>query len=316
MSLDAQVLLNRTLSKVRFRHIQVVVLAADLGSTHKAAQEADIGQPSVVKYIADLEQLLEVSLFERHARGLRVTPICRPLLPLFRSMLRLAHKNAQSLADLMAGAAGVVHLGALPAACVGELMSTLARFVESYPAVHLHLHEGTIGELQDGLTNGTLDALITRKPALLPQGQCFLPVATDKPVILARTGHPLAGERSISIERLAKERWLMFPQNSVSRATYTTWFDGKLKDREVNFTTNSLSAAIEIIATSDILTVLPNSLATPALATGRVCFVETDRNDTIPPLGFAWREETALPVTTFFIDWVSNALVSNASQRI
>jgi len=318
MTPDAKVLLSRTISKVSFRHIQLVVLAADLGSTHKVAQAAGISQPSVVKLLSNLEQLLETTLFERHARGLRTTPACRSLLPFLRSMLRLAQKNAQSLADLMTGTTGIIHVGALPAACHGAIMSALARFVDAHPEIHLHLHEGTLAELQHGLTSGTMDVLFTRQIAQFPQGHSFTPLVDDWPVVLARAGHALSRRNDIDITMLARERWVLAPAHSVSRAVYDAWF-GRLEQAplEVNFTTYSLSAIVEMIAHSDLLTVLPDSLARQALATGRVQALDFRRNDVIPPLGMAWREDTLLPVTRLFLEWMGASLENekNANRK-
>lgn len=314
MTSNAKVLLSRTISKVRFRHIQLVVLAADLGSTHKVAEAAAISQPSVVKFIVDLEELLEATLFERHSRGLRPTPTCRSLLPFFRSMLRLAQRNAQSLADLMTGTTGIIHVGALPAACHGAIMSAIAGFIDAHPDVHLHLHEGILAELDNGLTSGTMDVLLTRQSAQSSRAYGFYPLMEEWPVVLARAGHPLTALRSVDSASLARERWILFPQHSVSKAVYDSWFDDvENRPVELNFTTFSLAATIELIASSDLLTVIPNSLAQQALATGRVRSLSIRRRDAMPPLGLVWRDDTIQPVARLFVEWMKTSMESETT---
>ncbi|WP_198083885.1 LysR family transcriptional regulator [Variovorax sp. E3] len=50
---------NRLLAKVSYRHLQAVMLTAEFGSTHKAAEVAGISQPSVTKFLAAVEALID-----------------------------------------------------------------------------------------------------------------------------------------------------------------------------------------------------------------------------------------------------------------
>lgn len=81
---NATVLLKRLLARARLRHLQVLVLVAELASFRKAGQAIGMTQPAVSQVVADIEALLGVELFQRHARGARPTAICRELLPTAR----------------------------------------------------------------------------------------------------------------------------------------------------------------------------------------------------------------------------------------
>lgn len=304
MARDARTLLNRLIGKVRLRHVQLVVLIADLGSTHKVAEEAGISQPTVVKMLLDMEQLAETRLFERHARGMRPTPACRALLPFLRSMLRVAQAASQTLSDLQSGAAGVVHVGAMPAACHGPIMSALSHFAQTHREIHFHLHENKSAVLLEELALGTLDVLLIRQPSQIPQGYRFAPILDDRPVVLARAGHRLAG-RPVTLPILAREQWLTFPQSMTSRIVFDSWFeDSPVRPGVVNITTSSLSAITTMVAESDALVLLPLSLAGPALAAGRVCILDVPTRDTIRSMGLLWRDEPESLAVAVFCDWM------------
>ena len=105
---SASVLLNRLQAKARFRHLQVLVRLGELNSIRRTADALGLSQPAVTQCLADLERLVEIRLFDRHARGLRVTRAGRDVLPLARRMLD-ALADAQR--DTMVAAVPVGRLG-------------------------------------------------------------------------------------------------------------------------------------------------------------------------------------------------------------
>lgn len=63
MRLTATVLTNRLMARARFRHLQALVRLCELGSLQRTAAAMGITQPAVTHLLADLESLLEISLF-------------------------------------------------------------------------------------------------------------------------------------------------------------------------------------------------------------------------------------------------------------
>ena len=83
---SASVLLNRLQARARLRHLQVLVRVAELRNLRRSAEALGLSQPAVTQLLADLERLVELPLFERHARGVRHTPAGAQLVPLARRM--------------------------------------------------------------------------------------------------------------------------------------------------------------------------------------------------------------------------------------
>ena len=316
MSTAASALYNRLLARARLRHLHLMVLTAELGNTHKVADVAGLSQPSVVKFLANLEQLLDVQLFERHARGMRPTPACLELLPDVRSVLSVMQRGTQSLADLKDGSSGIVHIGALPAACHGHIMSSIARFADAHPDFRLHLRENTAPILLEDLATGATDVLLIRQPSSVPQGYRFDPLQSDHSMVLARVAHPLAKRRALDIATLGKSKWLTFPLSMTSRTIFEQWYaDAAHRPPTVNVTTTSLSAIVAMVAESDALIVLPASLAAPAIAAGRVCALDVKRQDSIRPLGVMWPATNAPVAVTVFCSWLMTAAQATKPSR-
>lgn len=70
------------------RHLEYFVAIAELGSFTRAAAALSIAQPSLSHAIAWLERDLGSKLFERHGRGVSLTPSGEALLEPARRALR------------------------------------------------------------------------------------------------------------------------------------------------------------------------------------------------------------------------------------
>ena len=79
---SASVLLNRLQARARLRHLQVLVKVAELRNLRRSAEALGLSQPAVTQLLADLERLVELPLFERHARGVRLTDAGRHFMEL------------------------------------------------------------------------------------------------------------------------------------------------------------------------------------------------------------------------------------------
>ena len=60
---SATALLNRLLVRGKFRHIQVLLKLAELGSIQRTAESIGITQSAVTQTLAYLEEMLETPLF-------------------------------------------------------------------------------------------------------------------------------------------------------------------------------------------------------------------------------------------------------------
>lgn len=110
-----------------------LVTARHLNLTH-AARELCLTQGAVSRKIAQLEQWLGTTLFDRHARGLRLTPQGAALLPDLRDgfalMIRASEKVRRSQTS--------IHLKA-PTCALRWLVPRLMRLEQQRPELHVAL---------------------------------------------------------------------------------------------------------------------------------------------------------------------------------
>ena len=74
--------LSRLLNRLRFKHLELLATLGETQVLHQAAKRINVSQPAATKMLADIEYTFGFSLFERHARGLRPTPLGAQVLVL------------------------------------------------------------------------------------------------------------------------------------------------------------------------------------------------------------------------------------------
>ncbi|MBU4612366.1 LysR family transcriptional regulator [Achromobacter sp. GG226] len=257
----AATLYNRLLARTRLRQLQVIVLVAELGSVHHAAAAAGLTQSAATKMIAEVERVAGVALFERHARGMRLTFAGADVLPLLRRMLHLVTGCAESLAAVGAGMDGTVRVGAITAGVTGLLNPALPAFFDSQPQVHLELLEDALPVLLARYADGELDVLVVREPGMIAPDSQFQPLLADHYVVAGACGHPLAGMRDVQAADMLDYPWLTAPLDSQSHLAFEALFAGcqRLPPRQ-SFSTRSLVAIVHYLRESDALMVGPLSL--------------------------------------------------------
>jgi len=181
------------------------------GSLLKAAAALGVGQPALTRSLAELEDIVGIRLFDRHARGVRPTEAGEVVIRLARRVLAELRRADEDL-DLVGSAeGGMVAIGVLPVAAVGVLPGALIRLKRRHPSIGVRLQQGRTEELLPLLAAGDVEVVLGRLyPPAAPDG--FLREALwEEPIsVLARAGHPLlAAAGPVAKEALARHELIL-----------------------------------------------------------------------------------------------------------
>ncbi|WP_042880593.1 LysR family transcriptional regulator [Cupriavidus necator] len=136
---------------------------ARLGSMNKAATSLHTVQSNVTARIRALEQEIGVPLFQRHARGVSLTPAGERMLPYAARIAKLVSDARQAALD-DGPPSGPVVLGTLETTAAMRLAPLLSGFARQYPQVRLSLVTGTSCSLTADVVEGRLDAAFVAGP--------------------------------------------------------------------------------------------------------------------------------------------------------
>lgn len=282
----ASALLNRLMARGKLRHFQVLLRLAELGSIQRTADAIGMTQPSVTQTLAYLETLLDIRLFERHARGVRPTPACVDLLPVARRLLLAVADSAEIIAARQNQGEGVVRVVASAGAINGLLISALPAFSARFASLQVQLVEAEGEDQLLAIARGEVDLVVCRKPPVIPEGWHFHPLREDRFVIVARSHHPLAAKKNVSAAQLAQHPWLLLPAGVTGRQR----FDALVQEfpqapQTYPVVTRSLPMLWSLLRNADLLTLLPLNLARPMLDSGELVIVRAGEPVAIDPIG-------------------------------
>lgn len=158
----------------------------------KAASTLAISQPALTRTLHNVEQVLQVRLFDRHVRGVRPTAAGLAAVAAARSVLQELRRLDEALDQLGDPEARTLSIGALPVAAAGVLPGVLVRLKAECPGLRIRLHEGRTEELLPLLAEGELDLVVGRLYAPdAPDGMDREPLWDEPISLLARAGHPI-----------------------------------------------------------------------------------------------------------------------------
>lgn len=122
------------------KHLRAFLAVAKLKSFTLAARDLHVSQPTLSVQIQQLEQHLNVQLFERDRRHVRLSPDGQRLFPeiekLYEATQRLFQANSNHLPTPVH-----LRLGVLPSIAAAVLPQVLPPFKKTYPHIHIEIHD-------------------------------------------------------------------------------------------------------------------------------------------------------------------------------
>jgi len=175
--------------------IRLIVRCAQTGSLTKAAQDAHLAVAAASRRLRDLEGVLGLRLFERHSRGLVVTPAGRVFVQHGVVLLQTMVTLASELDDLQRGVAVHLRLCASTAAIDQFLATLLAAHNEAYPGVQVELEEELSAGAVSAVRKGRADVgVFVEGPDAQDLDTRFF--RRDELVLVMPAGHRLAAVRT------------------------------------------------------------------------------------------------------------------------
>lgn len=298
---EGRLLYSRLVRHGRLRQLQLLLALQHSGSVVKAAQQLDMSQSAATQALAELERVLGLRLFERHARGMRATPAGQALIDVARGVMSELEDAAETLAAIRLGASAGLRLGAIPAAAHAILGPLLGRFYARQPQVHVDVQEAEGARLVPLLLAGALDAVFCRQPALLPASHVFAPLLADEAVFIAAPHHSLSGVRQVQWAQLAEARWVLPSASITVRGIFERVVLAELPRAQwFSVSTVSLAVLQGLLAQPGAVTVVPRSILPglhPGVAAAGVCVLDMAVPRAalaLPPLGVVHASE-AMP---------------------
>jgi DNA-binding transcriptional LysR family regulator len=206
-------------ARLKTRQLLLLVALAEEGNIHRAAQVLSMTQPAASKLLKDLEDVLEVPLFERLPRGMRPTWYGETMIRHARMALASLNQAHDELNALKTGHFGQVGIGAItsPAA--------VAQVKQEHPSLRISLDIETSPVLLERLEQGKLDIVVGRLFAEHDKSHLrYEPLTEELICAITRPGHPLLGTSGLTLRDVLAAGWIVPPAGSVLRHRFDLMF--------------------------------------------------------------------------------------------
>jgi len=196
-------------------------------------------QPGVSKQIRLLEDELGVEIFSRSGKHLtRITPVGQEVLNIAGNILRQVDSIKQLTQEYNSPETGSLDIATTHTQARYALPKIIQNFIDKYPQVGLHMHQGTPLQISEKAADGTVDFAIATEALELFSDLIMMPCYRWNRCILVPRNHPLATIDQVTLEQVAK----------YSIVTYVFGFTGRSKLDEA-FAEQNLEPKVVFTAT-------------------------------------------------------------------
>ncbi|HRJ60277.1 MAG TPA: LysR family transcriptional regulator [Azospirillaceae bacterium] len=192
------------------RHLRSIVAIVETGSLARAADRLHVTQSALSHQIKGLETALNLPLFLRSAKPLRLTPAGQKLLSFAQQTLPRFADMESDLKRMAGGATGRLFIAIECHACFEWLLPVLEKFRRTWPEVDVDIRLGASFAALPALQRGEVDLVVSSDPAELTE-VAFEPLFDYQALLVAAPTHPLADKAFILPEDLAAETLITYP---------------------------------------------------------------------------------------------------------
>jgi DNA-binding transcriptional LysR family regulator len=247
---------------MELRHLRYFVAVAESHSFVRAAEILGIAQPPLGMQIKALEAELDVKLFDRSTRPIRLTLAGDTFLQEARAILLQVDQATRTTQQVNQGYSGKLALGIHNSFANTELPGLVAQFHQQFPHVRLEFREATVAQELELLQNEQVDVVFHRSATAYQDGKNFnsLPLLEEDFVLVLPANHALATRSIIPLTALKRESLILpdldvlpFYQQVVD-ACRQSGFEPRL---DLSIRSGGLVTLLSLVATGMGLSVMP-----------------------------------------------------------
>lgn len=201
---------------MHLRWFEAFYAVARTGGFTSAARALNIGQPTVSTHIRALEDRFRVELFHRRGRTIELTDIGKQLFTIMQGMFGHEGEATDLLRAAQALEVGSLKIGSIRPSDVMEIAATL---LKQHSNLKLTVTLGAGPDLLEGLLKFDFDVAVIGDEPNDPRfySQFY---NRHRVLIVANINHPLAKRRSIRIEELEGQNFILRTSGSTTRRIF------------------------------------------------------------------------------------------------
>lgn len=181
-----------------YRDLVFMSVAQNL-SFSKAAVDLFISQPAVTKHIKELENKLEITLFDRKGGKVYLTKAGEITYNCFKEIRKKYDELNFEIGKLNDTFKGVLRIGGSSTISQYLIPPVLASFYKRYPEIQLYLFNGNSFEMQQKLLNNEIDIVLVENYSSIAE-IVYSDLIDDEILVVTGNKSVYAKKKSLSIQ--------------------------------------------------------------------------------------------------------------------
>lgn len=200
---------------MEFYQLTYFLAAAQTQNFRRAAEQCLVAQSALSRQIAALENELEVALFTRHKKRVRLTSEGEEFARYVSKALEQLQEGQQILTEMQAGQRGTILLGCIESLTTALLPTLFAAFHQDSPLVRLRVRVGHTDELIRWVEQGEVELGLVLDPHMQSELLIIRELFRQPLHLLVSAQHPLAEKGSaVMLEQVLAEPFLLLDETS------------------------------------------------------------------------------------------------------
>lgn len=244
---------------MELRQLKYFVRAAERLNFTKAADDLCITQSTLSHQIKELENTLNVLLFDRIGKRVKLTEAGEIMLPYARKTIHQAEEGQQFLQDLNELKAGKLVIGATYG-LTELLIQALAPFNQAYPNVQIQIVFGSTADMLLKIKQYEIDCMLSFLPSSYDDSDLDIVKLFDSTLsLIVHESHPWSQQKQVTLQKVA-ELPLVLPSPSYSIRNF---LDDVLAQNNISLNVtmeiNDIHSLLKLTNTRQWNTILMNS---------------------------------------------------------
>ncbi len=210
---------------MNWQHLEYFKAIAENENFTEAANALAVTQPALSKAISKLEKELEVPLFEKHGRNIKLTRYGNAFLKHTDIALSEISEGVQELKEMINPNTGTVSISSLYSIGSRLIPETVSAFLDYYPNIKFEYCMETNENILKGLSARQFDLglFADLEEDNFSKELEAIPIKNEKLVIIVPKSHPLSHKAELSLLELKDENFVFFSEKT--KAKISTYFE-------------------------------------------------------------------------------------------
>lgn len=270
---------------MEIRQLRYFLDIAETEHLTQSAQNLFVTQSTLSHGLRQLEQELDVALFDRLGRGLKLSQAGAEFRVYASRALREIEAGRMALADLSGLQSGTLKVGAFPTFLNTVVPATVAAFCLAHPKVKVEVQDLRADAIEQQLLDGDLDLGVAFHPAKHEEIEAEV-LFDERLLLVVGPRHTLAGRASLATAELGSVPLALLSRNFATRRLIDDSLRQAAVKPAVRVEMDSVEALLGVCRHGDLASIVPERAARQAPDLSAIALIGPE---IVRQAGILWR---------------------------